>query len=174
MSELKAKLQTQLDWLAASPLVQRWNQLASRERLALSSLGGVALMVGLYGGLWLPVERSRNEAMVFYQQQRELHAYLQARAPEAQARVSQVLVRPVTADLQREVTVAAERQGLAIERLDVQGEDGVQVSLQPAQFAALLAWFEVLQRQGIGIEEAGLERYGDGMVVARLDLRLQQ
>ena len=171
MNALKLKLQAQLALLGASPLLQRWRQLAGRERLALSILGLVLLALLVYGALWVPVERGRAEALAGFQQQRELQAYLQARAPEARALSGRAAARPAPADLQRLVTAAAEQQGLAIERLDAEGEGGVQVSLQPAPFATLLAWFEVLQRQGIRIEEAGLERHGEGAVVARLGLR---
>lgn len=171
MNALKLKLQAQLLQISTGPLWQRWRQLAGRERLALSSLALVLLALLLYGGLWLPVERSRAEALAYFQQQRELQAYLQARAPEVRVLNGDTSARPASTDLQQLVTTAAERQGLAIERLDAEGEGGVQVSLQPAQFAALLAWFDVLQKQGIRIEEAGLERHGEGLAVARLGLR---
>ena len=171
MNAMKLKLQAHMVQLGASLPVQRWHQLAGRERWALLILGLVLLVLLTYGGLWMPVERSRAEAMSYFQQQRDLHAYLQARAPEARATRAQAHVRPVPAGLQRLVTAAAERHGLAIERLDAEGEGGVQVSLQPAQFASLLAWFETLQSQGIRIEEAGLERHGEGMVAARLGVR---
>jgi general secretion pathway protein M len=166
------ELRTQLARAHASPLWQRWRQLAPHERLALSVLALFLLAAVGYGGLWVPVERSRAEALAGFQQQRELQAYLQARAPEVPAVGGRSTVRPAPADLQRLVTTAAERQGLAIERLDMEGEGGVQVALRPATFAALLDWFEVLERQGIGIEEAGLERHGEGEVVARLGLRI--
>lgn len=152
-------------------LRQRWHALAPRERLALAALAAFLLGLVLYGGLWLPVERQRSQALSDFQRQRELLAYLQARAPEARAlgeRPEPSVTSP--ADLQRQVTSAAEGQGLTIERLDAAGE-GVQVGLRPAPFATLLAWFEVLQRQGIRIEEAGLERQAEGLVSARLGLR---
>ena len=171
MNALKLKMGAQLQRLGASAPLQRWHQLAGRERRALTFLGLVLLALLMYAGLWKPVERSRAEALSYFQQQRELHAYLQARAPGARAISAQAPARAQAADLQRLVTAAAERQGLAIERLDVEGEGGVQVSLQPAPFLALLAWFEALQGQGIRIEEAGLERYGEGTVVARVGLR---
>lgn len=171
MKRWKRNLQARLAGASGSPLLQRWRQLARRERQALSALALFLFAVALYSGLWLPVERSRAEALRHFEQQRELLAYLQARAPEAQALSGRAVVRPAPTDLQRLVTAAAEQQGLAIERLDAEGEGGVQVSLQPAPFATLLAWFEVLQRQGIRIEEAGLERHGEGAVVARLGLR---
>lgn len=170
METLKTRLQRQLQ-ATASPALQRWRHMPRRDRLALSALGVFLLAVLLYGGLWLPAERSRMEALAYFEQQRELLAYLQARAPEAQAASGRATVRVAPADLHQLVTAAAERQGLAIERLDAGSEDGVQLALQPAPFATLLAWFETLERQGIRIEEAGLERHGEGRVVARLSLR---
>lgn len=163
---------TLLQRIDTTRLRQRWHALAPRERLALAALAAFLLGLALYGGLWLPVERQRAQALADFQQQRELLAYLQARAPEARSlgdRAEPSATSPT--GLQRQVTAAAEGQGLTIERLDAAGEEGVQVSLRPAPFATLLAWFEVLQRQGIRIEEAGLERQAEGLVVARLGLR---
>lgn len=170
MQGLKSTWQTHMRRLAG-PLAQRWGQMARRERLAVAALGLFLLALALYGGLWLPVERARLEALGHFERQRDLLAYLQTRAPEAQAASGRATAAVAPADLQRLVTAAAERQGLAIERLDAGSEDGIQLNLQPAPFATLLAWFESLERQGIRIEEAGLERHGEGWVTARLALR---
>lgn len=171
MERLRQAWRAQRARIGDSQLMARWRQMAPRERLAVASLGAFLAGLLLYGALWLPVERGRQEALAYFQQQRELFAYLQARAPEARAASGRATAQVAPGDLQRLVTAAAERQGLAIERLDAGADDGVQVSLRPAPFATLLAWFETLRRQGIHIEEAGLERHGEGLVVARLGLR---
>src|SRR5690606_23673302 len=98
--------QAQLARASGSPLAQRWRQLARRERQALSALALFLFAVAVYGGLWLPVERGRAEALAGFQQQRELQAYLRARAPEARALSGRAAARPAPADLQRLVTAA--------------------------------------------------------------------
>ena len=60
--------------LADSPLWQRWQRLAPRERTSLSLLGAFLLAVLFYLWLWLPAQRQAAAARDYYQAQRELHA----------------------------------------------------------------------------------------------------
>ena len=76
------------------------------------------------------------------------------------------------ARLQGLVTASATEQGLAVERMDSEGDGSVQVSLQAAPFAQLLRWFAVLEEQGVQIVEAGLDRSEENKVAARLTLRV--
>ena len=62
-------------------------------------------------------------------------------------------------------------QDRMVERLDNQGDGGLQVSLQPTDFARLLRWLISLEEQGVRVEEAGLERAEKGLVSTRLLLR---
>ncbi|AYC33509.1 type II secretion system protein M [Pseudomonas cavernae] len=156
--------------LEKSPLLQRWRALAPRERLALSVLALFLLAALLYLGLWRPAEQSRAVARSYFEQQRELHAYLEAQAPLARGLQGKPKVSVDPARLQGLVTAAAVQQGLTVERLDSEGDGGLQVSLQPAPFAQLLRWFGVLESQGVRIGEAGLDRNADGRVAARLTL----
>ena len=63
--------------LADSPLWQRWQRLAPRERTSLSLLGAFLLAVLFYLWLWLPAQRQAADAREYYQAQRELHAYME-------------------------------------------------------------------------------------------------
>lgn len=56
--------------LADSPLWQRWQRLAPRERTSLSLLGAFLLAVLFYLWLWLPAQRQAAEARDYYQAQR--------------------------------------------------------------------------------------------------------
>lgn len=75
------------------------------------------------------------------------------------------------AALQGLITGSAAGQGLNIERLDNQGDGGLQVSLQPTDFSRLLRWLISLEEQGVRVEEAGLERAEKGLVSTHLLLR---
>ncbi|MCY1284570.1 Type II secretion system protein M [compost metagenome] len=158
--------------LQSSPLLQRWRTLAPRDRIALALLGGFLLLMLVYLLLWRPAERHRDAARQYFEQQRELHAYLQARAPLARSAQARPQTSVDPARLQGLVTASAGGHGLAVERLDGEGDAGVQVSLQPAPFARLLQWFAALEGQGVRIDEAGLDRAEDGLVAARLTLRV--
>lgn len=154
-----------------SPLAQRWQVLPARDRAALLILGLFLLVVVLYLGLWQPAHRYAHDARADFEQQRALHAYMLGRAPEVRGQDQSP--RPVVdaARLQGLVTASAAEQGLVIERLDAESAGAVQVSLQPVAFDQLLRWLQVLEGQGVRVEEAGLERREQGQVASRLILR---
>ena len=168
MSDLTMRLQAQL---ASNPLVARWHALPPRDRLALGLLGGFLLLVLLSLLLWRPVSQNLEQARGFLQQQRALHAYLQEHAPQVRALQGKPQVSIDPTALQGLITGSAAGQGLNIERLDNQGDGGLQVSLQPTDFARLLRWLISLEEQGVRVEEAGLERAEKGLVSTRLLLR---
>lgn len=158
--------------LERSLLVQRWRALAPRDRLSLTCLALFVLLVLLYLVLWQPAQQRLASARSAFETQRELHAYLQSRAPLARSLASKPQVSIEPARLQGLVTASAAAQGLAIERLDSDGGGVLQVSVQPASFAQLLRWFAALEAQGVQIAEAGLDRAEDSKVAARLSLRV--
>ncbi|NQD94161.1 type II secretion system protein M [Pseudomonas sp. CrR25] len=155
-----------------SPLRQRWQALAGREQVALSLLGLFLLLMLLYLLLWQPARQGLLAARTAFEQQRALHAYLQIQAPLARSLASKPPVDLDPARLQGLVTASAAEQGLAVERLDSDGDGSLQVSLQAAPFVQLLRWFAVLEQQGVRIAEAGLDRDDDNRVAARLTLRV--
>ncbi|WP_137885423.1 type II secretion system protein M [Pseudomonas sp. 2FE] len=169
LSALKNPFAAQLE---RSVLLQRWRALIPRERLALSLLALFLLALLLYLSVWRPAEQRLIAARSAFEQQRELNAYLQARAPLARALHSKPQVSLDPAKLQGLITASAAQQNLAVERLDSEGDGGLQVNLQPAPFAQLLRWFALLEGQGVRIDEAGLDRDEEGRVAARLTLRV--
>jgi general secretion pathway protein M len=130
------------------------------------------LLVLLYLTLWQPAQQRLANARSAFETQRELHAYLQSRAPLARSLASRPQVSVEPARLQGLVTASAGAQGLSIERLDSDSEGALQVSVQPAPFAQLLRWIAALEAQGVQIAEAGLDRAEDSKVAARLSLRV--
>lgn len=158
--------------LAQSPLLARWQAMSARDRLALSLLGGFVVLVLLYLLAWQPVSQKLQQAQSFLQQQRSLHAYMQAHAPQVRSMQGRPQVSLEPARLQGLVTGSAASQGLNVERLDNQGDGRLQVSLQPAEFSRLLRWLVSLEEQGVTVEEAGLERAEQGLVSSRLQLRV--
>lgn len=160
--------------LQDSVLLQRWRALQARERLALGLLALFVLLALLYLLLWQPARQGVIAARSAYQQERALHAYLQAQAPLARSLVSKPQVSLDPARLQGLVTASAAEQGLAIVRLDSESDGSLQVNLQPAPFAQLQRWFSRLEQQGVQIAEAGLDRAEDNRVAARLTLHVAQ
>jgi general secretion pathway protein M len=158
--------------LHGSPLAQRWRQLARRERLMLGVLALFVLAVVLYLAVWRPAAQYRANALTYFQQQRDLYAYLQAHAPAAQALQTQPKALLDPERLQGQVTMSAAQHGLSVERLEAGAEGGLQVSLQPTEAARLLSWLAEMHEQGVRIDEAGLDRQVDSRVSVRLTLRV--
>lgn len=159
--------------LESSVLVQRWRGMPPRDRLALGLLGGFLLLVLLYLMAWRPAQTGAIQARDYYQQERELHAYLQANAGRARGLQSAPQETVDASRLQGFVTRSAAEHGMSIERLDNEGAGGLQVNLQPVAFADLLRWFVELEANGVRVDEAGLDRAEQGRVTARLTLRTE-
>ncbi|MBC9250107.1 general secretion pathway protein GspM [Pseudomonas alcaligenes] len=171
MSALMQLIQPLQTALQRSGLASRWQHLPPRDRLALAGLGLFLLLALLYLLLWLPAAQRVEQARSHLQQQRSLHQYLQEHAGQVRGRQGRPTVSLDPAALQGLLTASAGSQGLVIERVDNQGDGGVQVSLQPTDFARLLRWLVSLEEQGVRVDEAGLERADKGLVSSRLLLR---
>ena len=174
MSRLGELMTPSAAQLQGSLLVQRWRALQPRERLALGLLALFVLLALLYLLLWQPARQGVTAARSAFEQERALHAYLQAQAPLARSLVSKPQVGLDPARLQGLVTASAAEQGLAIVRVDSDSDGSLQVSVQPAPFAQLLRWLSRLEQQGVRIVEAGLDRTEDNRVAARLTLNVAQ
>ena len=132
MSDLTMRLQAQL---ASNPLCRALACAAAARPSGAGPAWWFPLLVLLYLLLWRLVSQNLEQARGFLQQQRAPHAHLQgARAP--QVRAPQASSRSVsTPPRWGLITGSASGQGLNIERLDNQGDGGLQVSLQPTDFA---------------------------------------
>ncbi|MBE7375302.1 type II secretion system protein M [Pseudomonas lopnurensis] len=157
--------------LADSPLWQRWQRLAPRERTSLSLLGAFLVALLFYFWLWLPAQRQAADAREYYQQQRALHAYMEQNTELARQMARSNHVELAPEQLQGVITQSAQQGNLSIESFDNGSDGSLQVSLPGASYALLLRWFEALQGQGVSIAEVSLERAGEGLVNARVSFR---
>lgn len=157
--------------LQGSPLWQRWQALQTREQQALGVLGGFMLAALFYLLLWQPAQQRAAEARQYFQQERELHTYLQANSELARqvSRSSTVLLAPE--QLQGLVTATAQQRGLVIESFDSGSDGSLQVTLPAVPHTTLLSWFDELQAGGVVLAEVSLGRAGEGMVNARASFR---
>lgn len=153
------------------PVTARWQAMPERDRLALSLLAGFLALVLLYLLMWRPISQNLQQARDFLQQQRTLNAYMKANAPQIQTGTDIVQATVEPAQLQGVVTGSAASAGVSVERLDSQGDGALQVALQPLEFPRLLSWLTSLEAQGVGVDEASLERVEQGRVSSSLLLR---
>lgn len=157
--------------LTESPLWLRWQRLQPRERMSLTLLGVFLLAVLFYALLWQPAQQRVRDAQRYFQQERELHAYLEQNTELARQMSRSNPVSLAPEQLQGLVTQSAQQNGLTIESFDNGNDGSLQVTLPGASYATLLRWFDELQAAGAGLVEVSISQVGDGLVDARVSLR---
>lgn len=165
---LKQQMQVRL---AESPLWLRWQRLQPRERLSLTLLGSFLLVVMFYLLLWQPAQQRVQDARAYFQQERELHTYLEQNTELARQMSRSNPVSLAPEQLQGLVTQSAQQSGLVIESFDIGNDGSLQVTLPGASYASLLRWFDELQAAGASLVEVSISQVGDGLVDARASFR---
>ena len=158
-----------------APWKSRWNALGARERRVVSALAVFLGVVLFYLLIWSPVQGglARSQARLA-----SVQAEL-AQVREQAALVESLRAAPraeAPADAGTAVQQAAERNGLReqVKRVDADGPRSVRVQIEAATFPALMSLLVELQRNGLRIENATLERNArPGTVNARLLLQAQ-
>ena len=157
------------------PWKSRWNALGARERRAASVLAAFLGVVLFYLLIWLPVEGglARSQARL---------ASVQAQLAQVQSQAAFVASLRATppaeapADAGSAVQEAVQRNGLReqVKRVDADGARSVRVQVEAAPFPALMSLLVELQRAGLRVDNATMERNAKpGSVNARLLLQAQ-
>lgn len=157
--------------LSESPLWLRWQRLQPRERLSLGLLLAFLLAVVCYLLLWQPAQQRLAEARSYFEEQRQLYAYLEQNTELARRMSGTTRTLLAPDQLQGLVTQSAQQHGLRVESFDSGGDGSLQVTLPGASYAMLLQWFDQLQAAGASLAEVSISRVGDGVVDARLTVR---
>lgn len=157
--------------LAESPLWLRWQRLQPRERLSLTLLGAFLLAVLFYAFLWQPAQQRARDAQANFEEQRELHTYLEQNTELARQMSRNTTVSLAPEQLQGLVTQSAQQSGLVIESFDFGNDGSLQVTLPSASYGALLRWFDELQAAGATLAEVSISQVGEGLVDARVSFR---
>ena len=155
-----------------------WNSLALRERKLLL-VGGVVLTLALAWLLiWEPVKQGISEREQAINNQQELFRELQGMREEAQAlraRAGDNTGGVAAGDLLSLANASAREHGLggAVQRVQPQGDERVQVWLEQAAFDELVAWLGTLQYEhGVSVYNISLERQREpGRVNSRVALQ---
>lgn len=158
------------------PYLARWRELpAQQRRLAIvgAALLGVAM---LYSLVWSPMQNELAGLRESAPKERNKLAVMQAQAQEvAELRASGKLMAGrggnILATLEQLATTRGMRSNIT--RMEPEGANGAQVTLEAAHFNGLLSLLHDLQTQnGVRVENASLEAHATtGHVNARLTLR---
>lgn len=149
-----------------APYRQKWLLLAPREQLILQIFALFLSALILVYGIWLPSRHAAEKAQRQFEKNQGLVSLLQSKkgSPKSNAVNMGGSVLGV-------VSGTATSNGLALTRIEPE-MDGQQVRvwLDKADFNRIASWLVVLDKQGIALKEAQVEKQGDSGVSARLML----
>lgn len=146
---------------AIAPLRQRWLLLPPRDQQFLRILGIVLAIVFLVYGIWLPSRAAAQKAELQYEQNRELLALVQSSAGHAGKGPA-----ATGSSLLAQASDAAGSRALTLSRIEPEGDTQVRVWVERADFNAVAAWLATLSAQGVSLQEAQVEKQGDGLGVS--------
>jgi len=158
------------------PYLARWRALPPQQR-TLAMFGGALLGLALfYSLLWSPMQNELARLRESTPKERNKLAVMQAQAQEvAELRASGKLMTGRGGNILATLEQIATTRGLRanITRMEPEGANGAQVTLEGAHFNGLLTLLHELQTQnGVRVESASLEAHATtGHVNARLTLR---
>lgn len=146
-------------------LRKRWVQLAPRERLSVTVLGVCVLLTILVFGIWMPSHRAAEKARMAHDSNRELLLWMKANADRARSVPSASGESVLGA-----VNGAAGTVGLALSRIEPEGDQAVRVWVERGDFNTVAKWLAQLSASGIVATEAQVEKQATGGVSGRFTL----
>ncbi len=159
-------------------LLEWWNSLAVRERKLLMVGGGVLALALAWLLVWEPVQQGISEREQAINNHQALIGELQVMREEARTLRGRARANAgggTRGDLLSLANSSAREHGLggAVQRVQPQGDDQVQVWLEQAAFDELVAWLGTLQYEhGIRVHNISLERQREpGRVNSRVALQ---
>jgi len=160
-----------------NPRVQMSRRLAARENRWLVAGSAVALILILYGLVWVPFDRKVRQLQLSVSKQQQLANWMQQQSREVRRLRSLARSGASVAGKQSLLALTdqtAKQAGLgsAIKRVEPEGQDKVRIRMEQVVFDDLIVWLEKLQRrQRIRIARISIDRQDTpGRVDARLTL----
>lgn len=134
-----------------------WLGLNTREQRLVGSLGGVVLIFLFYSLVWQPLNDNITNTEKKVVRQQELLVWVKQEISRYQANSGNAKRPKNNASLSSIVNQAANRSGIAITRIQPQGDD-LQVWIDNIAFNNLLQWLEQLSQQhGLMIKNIDLD-----------------
>ena len=143
---------------STAPLRQRWMQLSGAEQRALRLLGGFLAVVVFVYGIWLPSQHAAESARATYENSRELLLWMQSAAARLEGGPASAAGGSVLAVVSNQ----ASSSGLALSRIEPEGDTRVRVWLEKADFNLVAGWLGKLAGQGVRLDEVQVEKQGEG------------
>ena len=160
-----------------NPLRDAWNKLAPRER-RLATIGGVLTGVTLlYVLLWLPVQKELARLRVSVPEERAQAMQMRQQAASIKPLRARSGAKPASGMLLPVIEQSATARGMRgfVKRMEADGGNGVQLTLEAVPFNSLLSWLADLQgSHSLLVESASMDAHSaPGTVNAKLKLRIE-
>ncbi len=148
--------------------LQAWDQLSSRDRLALKLLAVVLAVAFIYLVIWKPITGFKNSAQSRYESANELLAMVSSQ----KAQGGRAGAGRFKGSLVSLVTRSSQQNKLTISRYEPKNNNSMRVWFESAQFNALMRWLNVLnQTHGIQVNDITIEQgKASGLVRANVVL----
>lgn len=150
---------------AIAPLRKRWMQLVPREQYSLLILAGFVVVLFLVFVVWMPSHKAAEKAHIQYENNRQLLLWMQANASQARVTPS-----ASSGSVLGDVNNMAGSAGLALSRVEPEGNSSVRVWVEKADFNVIAGWLNQMNAQGISADEIQVERLATGGVSGRFTL----
>jgi len=148
-----------------------WNGREPRERVLLSIMIALIVLIILWLGIYRPVEAGLRQAALDNLEAAERHADV-AHKVELLKRAGKAVRAPSSLPVEQIVGQSAGEAGFTLERVQAQGNDRVDVAIASARSTALLGWISTLEADGVAVERAMISPSGlTGTVSAQLSFR---
>ena len=160
-----------------NPLRDQWNKLATSER-RLMMIGGVVVSVTLlYMMMWLPVQKELTRLRVSVPEERAQLQRMRVQAASIQPLRARSGTRPAAGTLVSVIEQSATTRGMRgfVTRMETDGGNGVQLTLDAVPFNSLLSWLADLQdSHSLLVESTSMDSHtAPGTVNAKLKLRIE-
>jgi type II secretory pathway component PulM len=167
-------IQSLTDSQFVAKYLKLYEELESRDRIALTGLGIFFLVVIIVMGIWQPATGYAEKAQTSRDRQRELISWMKATESKARATAgSQVISRRSGQSLLTSVSKTAKTHKIQPNKLQPGSNDEVSVVFEAVAFNLLLSWLEDLQlEQGIHVRQISVDKHElPGTVSARIVLK---
>jgi general secretion pathway protein M len=156
------------------PYLARWRQLEARERRLVAWGGGALVLFLLYATIWAPISADLERLRASVPQNQAKLALMRAQAQEVAQLRARAPAATAGGNLLSTVEQSAMNRGLrqSMTRIEPEGASAARVTFEEVNFNSLISWLAELQKQGVRVENANLQRRpAAGLVSARLVLR---
>jgi len=160
-----------------NPLRDAWSKLAPGER-RLAMIGGVVVGATLlYVLLWLPIQKELARLRVSVPQERAQLQRMRLQAASIKPLRARSGAKPAPGALLSVIEQSASARGMRgfVTRMEADGGNGVQLTVDAVPFNSLLSWLADLQdSHSLLVESTSLDAHtAPGTVNAKLKLRIE-